>query len=330
MLSWEKWEGSADEWNAALQKFPDYTIYQCHQWGQHRCDFGWFPHKLVARHDGNIVSMAQALVKKLPLNTALAWIPGGPLGPAELLDDQFRTLLRSSTGVFNLYCRINPMHAKQDSDIKKLHQAGWRPVSAPLNSGISMTYNLAADEATRLSFASKNWRHNLKRSQKHDNCTTEWILPEPDKMLAVYQAMQSHKNIQEQISKAGLVSMLESFGSNCLVVRCSDSAGNILALRGALILGNKAWDIFAAATPEGRKVYASHAAFWELMRLCASRGVSWYDMSGVDPVNNKGVYDFKKGTGAEELYHLGEWDWANRPLLGLAANFMIKRRSRGM
>jgi lipid II:glycine glycyltransferase (peptidoglycan interpeptide bridge formation enzyme) len=31
-------------------------------------------------------------------------------------------------------------------------------------------------------------------------------------------------------------------------------------------------------------------------------------LSGIDPVKNKGVYDFKHGTGATEIKYVGEWD----------------------
>jgi lipid II:glycine glycyltransferase (peptidoglycan interpeptide bridge formation enzyme) len=62
------------------------------------------------------------------------------------------------------------------------------------------------------------------------------------------------------------------------------------------------------------------------MKLCGERNVQWYDMSGVDPVNNKGVYDFKKGTGAQDLQYLGEWEYARPSIFGLIASRIIARR----
>jgi lipid II:glycine glycyltransferase (peptidoglycan interpeptide bridge formation enzyme) len=64
------------------------------------------------------------------------------------------------------------------------------------------------------------------------------------------------------------------------------------------------------------------------MKQCEERGVTWYDMSGVDPDKNKGGYDFKKGTGAEDLKYLGEWDRASFPLLRPLANLLVKWRMR--
>jgi lipid II:glycine glycyltransferase (peptidoglycan interpeptide bridge formation enzyme) len=73
-------------------------------------------------------------------------------------------------------------------------------------------------------------------------------------------------------------------------------------------LGNKAWDIFAAATPQGRKQYSSYVTAWSLFNFCAKSQIANYDLSGIDPIKNKGVYDFKNGTGATEIKYIGEWE----------------------
>jgi len=90
-----------------------------------------------------------------------------------------------------------------------------------------------------------------------------------------------------------------------------------------LVLGEKGWDIFAATIPAGRSEYASHAVFWELTKQCAAHNITWYDMGGVDPVKSRGVYDFKKGTGARDLEYLGEWEYARPSLFAKIANKAI-------
>ena len=330
MLKWSEWKGEDIAWNAILMQFPDYNVYQSHPWGEHRGRFGWAPYRITASKDNCTVAAAQLLVRRFPLNVALVWVPGGPVGLIDTWGDSFRTAIRQVTGARHIYCRINPMRPQSDHDIDQLNTEGWHKPFAPIISGMSLSYNPSASVNDRENKASRNWRHNLRRSLKYGHEISIWTSPDPDEILTVYEAMQSHKKLNEQISRPVLVSMLDLLRKQCIVVSCRDGQGRLLALRGALLLGNKAWDVFAAATPEARKVYASHAAFWELMHQCAIRGVQWYDMSGVDPVNNKGVYDFKKATGAIDLLYLGEWDWATSSVLRRVANFMIKRRSQGM
>jgi len=328
MVNWTIWQSDAEAWDALLLRFPDHTVFQSYGWGEHRSRFKWRAHRLTATDNGQMVAMAQVLVRRFQLGVAVAWVPGGPIGAIETWNDSFRRALRTSIGARHLYCRVSPMREEVSLDIERMTFAGWLRPKAPMNSGLSLLYQPSESESTRSANASGNWRHNLRRALKFGHVASVWRTPDPDEMLAVYEAMQAHKKLDEQVSRPALVSILEILGDRCVVVRCDDARGHLLALRGALAFGNRAWDLFAAATPEARKVYASHAAFWELMRQCASRGVEWYDMSGVDPVGNKGVYDFKKGTGARDFRYLGEWEWATSRVLQRAANYLIRRSGR--
>jgi len=308
-------------------QFPDYTIYQSHCWGDHKSRFGWIPHRMKATKGDRIVAAAQVLVRRFPFGIAVAWVPGGPVGLVESWGRPFRSAVEDALGARHLYCRVYPLRERVRQDQEQMVAAGWQRTQWSMNSGTSLAYALTGSEDDRMGRASGNWRHNLRRSRKYAHAVGVWETPDPEQLLQVYKAMQSHKGLQEQISRAALVSILAAFGKKCIVVRCNDEQGHLLALRGALLLGSKGWDIFAAATPRARKVYASYATFWELMKQCASRKVLSYDMSGVDPVAGKGVYDFKKGTGASELEYLGEWDWATSSIIQRTANWLIRRRA---
>lgn len=327
MLSWTSWEGSPAEWDALLLKFSDYTFHQCYEWGEHKRRTGWTPYRLTLTDDGNAVGMAQVLMRRFPVGVAVAWVPGGPIGPAKVWGKPFRDAVRRVGRATLLYCRISPLRERVAGDVETMMSNDWCMAISPLSSGKSLTYTPAEPESVREGLASRNWRHNLRRSTKQGHTVRLWSTPNPDEMLEVYRAMQTHKNLSEQISRPALLSILEGFGPRCVIVRCDDAQGQLLAFRGALVFGKKGWDVFAAATPDARKVYASHAAFWELMHQVAARGVSCYDMGGVDAEGNKGVYDFKKGTGATGVSYLGEWDWATSPLLRRAANYLTKRRA---
>jgi lipid II:glycine glycyltransferase (peptidoglycan interpeptide bridge formation enzyme) len=145
-------------------------------------------------------------------------------------------------------------------------------------------------------------------------------------MRKIYEAMQSYKDLDEQFSYQELSGLLQHFKDQLFLYRCETPEGQVIALRGCAVSGGSAWDLFAAAAPEARKVYASYGLVWELLKACQSAGVKNYDFMGVDPVHNPGVYNFKKGTGAEEVRVVGEWEWSRPALLGNVANWMIERR----
>jgi lipid II:glycine glycyltransferase (peptidoglycan interpeptide bridge formation enzyme) len=49
-----------------------------------------------------------------------------------------------------------------------------------------------------------------------------------------------------------------------------------------------------------------------------------YDMGGVDPDGNKGVFDFKRGLGAQPLAYLGEWAWTSSAWVRILANQVLR------
>ena len=70
----------------------------------------------------------------------------------------------------------------------------------------------------------------------------------------------------------------------------------------------------------------SYAVFWMLAETCFQLGIKEFDLSGIDPVNNRGVYDFKKGTGADQIDFQGEWEIASPKILRTIASKLISRR----
>jgi lipid II:glycine glycyltransferase (peptidoglycan interpeptide bridge formation enzyme) len=97
-----------------------------------------------------------------------------------------------------------------------------------------------------------------------------------------------------------------------------------VALRGCCILNQYGWDLFAATSVAGRDLYASYALLWEILQHCQREGVKEYEMMGIDPIKNLGVANFKKGTGANLIEYLGEWEWATSRILGWGANLAVR------
>ena len=329
MLTWKTWEGTGKDWDECLLKFPDYNVYQSFSWGRHRESFGWQCLRIVGMNGGDVLSAAQVFARRMPMGVGFAWVPGGAVGDPEHWAGSLPRAIKKAFGFHFLYSRVNNMRVHSASESLRMKSEGWHKPEYPLQSGLSLFHTLDEKNAIDPERLSKNWSRNLKRSEKHGHAIRVWDSPDPDEMHAVYREMQDYKSLPEQFSRESLASILSQFGQQCVVVRCDDGDGKLLAFRGAVLFGRRGWDIFAATTTAGRKVYASHLAFAELMKQCARRGPNWYDMSGVDPAKNKGVYDFKKGTGAADLQYLGEWDWGSFPLLRPLANKVIKTRMPG-
>ena len=324
MVTWEQFSGLAEEWNGQVVALSG-SFYQTYGWGEVRRVAGWQPLRLLARSGGQVIAAASVLVKR-KLGVAVCWVPGGPLGVSEVLDGQFRAALGSALGTRLFYCRISLLRADQTNEVVSLSGAGWQRPTVALSSGLTMSYALLGDEAERLKRTSGNWRHNLKRSGRYDLRIEHWETPNLEAISALYREMESLKSLPEQHSAAELAAIFTQCRKQVVVYRCLDGDGRLLAIRAAGLCGATAMDLLAVAGGEARKVYASHATLWALLDHCSRLGLRDYDLSGVDPVGNKGVFDFKHGTGASLVECLGEWEWASLPGLCQAVNWLVARK----
>lgn len=327
MVDWKIDNGqSASDWNAMLESLSG-GFYQCHEWAETRRMGGWSPLKAVAYRNGRLVTAASMLVKR-KAGVSVLWVPGGPAGDVGSLDQTFTKTLRAWLGTPLMYIRINLLRAPEGSEAEILRSQGWRRPRVTMSSGLSMAYTLDGDEEARLQRLSGNWRHNLRRSSRHNLRIEPWADPAIEEVCALYREMEALKSIPPQHTRAELEQILSFPPERLLLYRCLDMEGNLLALRAAGIIGDTAMDLLAAAGAAARKLYATHATLWALLNDCSRRGLHTYDLSGVDPKGNKGVYDFKHGTGAELVTCLGEWEWASVPGFRFGINTLLGRKTK--
>lgn len=329
-----RWEALSESdalgiWDDSLMGFHDYTLFQTVAWGEHKRDMGWLPCRWVAfNEDNEIMTMVQGLLRKFSYGLGFIWIPGGPVGDISAIGNGFFDFIKCTTGLKRIFCRFYINKRKNYSDMSMLESCGMSRARYRINSGVSMMLHIEGDENKLMEGYSKNWRHNFRRSLKHDLTIRQWTRPSIDEMFSIYSEMESLKNIGQQYSREELAGILEHFGNKIILYRCDTTDGELLGFRGCAIIGTKGIDLFAAVSAKGRKMYASYALFAALINHCVNRKVKHYDMGGIDPLKNAGVYNFKKGTGALPVEYIGEWDWASTGWLGWLVNFAILLKMR--
>lgn len=324
MVNWTRFDGAAVDWDTGLVSLPGANFYQSYDWGSYRAALGWQALRLMARSEGAVVAMAQVLVKR-KAGCAVCWIPGGPAGAIAEWAPTLPAALQSELGRLT-YCRLNALNEAAPGATERIGSTGWKRPGVRLGSGLSLDLDLRPEAAMRLASTSGNWRHNLKRAGKYALLVERWARPDAGQIAAVYREMEGIKNLPEQHSHAALDAIIAHLGERLIVYRCLDADGQLLAIRAGAVFAGRGWDLLAAANQAARKVYASHALLWALTEECRRIGASSFDMGGADPDGNKGVFNFKQGTGARLFEYVGEWEWAGVPGLATAAGILIKRR----
>jgi len=329
-----RWELLGNEearrcWDQALVRFTDYSPFQTYAWGEYRRGLGWEPYRWAAFNEqGQIIAMMQGALRRHLFRTGLIWCEGGPVGDLKACDDSLHKWILRTTGLKRIYCRFRCDRERHTEDALRMRAQGWSMSWAPLNTNYSMALDLTKNEDRLLAACEQNWRRNLRRSKESNLTIREWQDVNPDEVLSVYLAMQTLKGLEEQHSREEIEQLLKTLKQQIVLYRCDDEKGDLLSLLGCLVLGNKACALFWATNEQGRKLHASYAIFWTLVQHCKRIGITTYDLAGIDPVINPGVYRFKRASGATPIEFLGEWDWASQSWLRWFGNWAIAKRNR--
>jgi hypothetical protein len=259
----------------------------------------------------------------------MAWAPGGFGGDLALLTKDFSSSLKQLLSTRFLYIRFGMMIDSTQEQTSLLKGSGFKKCRYSIGARQSMLFTTHTDEETMLSSASSNWKRNYKRSLRSTTAPYIWNNALPNQLEDAYRLMDEYKKVDGmklQMSASDIRSVQECFGSDLVLVRMDNEVGNVLSVRGALIQQSTAWDFIAVTTPEGRKNYSSHRTLVALAQECARRGCTTLELGGIDPEKNKGVFDFKNGTGAQTTTYLGEWEASTPSRLRKLVSMVLTRR----
>ncbi len=329
-----KWELIEDEtaaqiWDKNLIRLPDCSPFQTYAWGEYNRALGWQPLYFAAFDENSeIAAMCLGLLRRYPLGIGLMWCPGGLVGNIQAWNENLQRTILESAGLKRLYLRFRCDRERNIRDILFLNNANWTRTSFMMTSGLSMELDLSKTQEKLLTGLSSKWRRNLRLSQKNNLVIKQNPNPDIAALCRIFAEMEAKKNLPQLFTPEKLENLFRRVHENLIFYQCEDLEGNLVAFRACLVIGNRACDYFAAVTGQGRDLRASYATFWELILSCKERDINYYELGGIDPWANPGVYTFKKETGAREVEFLGEWDWATSNRLRFLSNWAIQRRQR--
>ncbi len=327
-----KWELLTDNnasrnWDKNLARFTDCSPFQSYAFGQYHRNLGWQPYYWTATDkNGATAAMCSGLLRSFPLGFGILWCLGGPVGNVQAWDDSLRKTILETTGLKRLYFRFRCDRQRNVTDALFLSHRGWAHSIFPMVSSFSLELDLTENKDMLFSKFSRRWRRNLRVAEQNNLTIKLCVGSDVEEISQVYAEMEAWKNLPPQFSPEKLENLFKYAKSNLIFYRCEDESGNLICFRGCLILGNRACDYLAATTEKGREKRASYAVLRQMLDHCRDQGIEIYDLGGIDPWTNPGVYAFKKETGAREVEFLGEWDWATSPALRLLGNWAIGRR----
>jgi hypothetical protein len=314
---WADVSGQREEWSAVLAAFSDASIYQTRAYGEVTWPSGRL-RRIVLRSGARVIAAAQVLVVKVPLaGLGVAYVRWGPLwqprGAKSCLSDleQLLEVLRDEyVGRQGMVLRVVPNVEDRDPTGASVRECLVRNGFAPAVTQ-SPYHTLRLDLSPPLAALRSNldhkWRNQLNAAERGGLEVSEGESQELyGSFLELYDEMFARKRFQTSVDPRDFERVQSALmPSERLRILICRRDGELLSGLVASTIGATPIYLVGATGSQGMKSKASYLLQWRLIEWLKAMGCERYDLGGIDPDNNPGVYHFKKGIGGVETRLLG-------------------------
>jgi FemAB family len=304
------------EWSEMVDLFSDANIYQTWSYGAVRWGRKNVSH-LVLKRSGEVLAMAQLrIVRPTRLSFGMAYLRWGPLCNrrgrelgAEATLYMARALQEEYVRERGLLLQILP-NAFVGSPRAALFHSVFSGFTQEPQTSTNVYRTFVLDLAPPIEELRRKldpkWRNKLTQSEKKGlkivagNGTGEY-----QTFCRMYDQMWKRKTFETTVD-------IEEFGriqedlpeaQRMRILICEHDGIPVAGLVVSAI-GDSAIYLLGATSDDGLNAKGAYLLQWTMIQWLKKNGVKWYDLGGIDPEGNPGVYSFKRGFSGDDVYQL--------------------------
>jgi lipid II:glycine glycyltransferase (peptidoglycan interpeptide bridge formation enzyme) len=304
------------EWSSMLDLFDDANIYQTWSYGAVRWGRKNLSH-LVLKHNGEVAGMAQIrIIRPTRFNFGMAYLRWGPLChrrgrelDAEAASYMARALQEEYVSKRGLLLQILPNVFVGSPRAETFQSAFSRFTQEPrtsANTYRTFVLDLAPSIEELRRNLDKKWRNQLTRSEKNGlkivtgNATDEYRT-----FCQMYAQMRKRKAFETTVDVEEFRRLQEDLPEphRMRVLICEQDGLPVAGLV-ASAMGNSAIYLLGATSDDGLEAKGAYLLQWTLIQWLKESGFQWYDLGGINPEGNPGVYLFKRGLSGNDASQL--------------------------
>lgn len=310
------WEVEVDratpaEWSQMLDLFDDANIYQTHAYGEVRWGIGNLSH-LVLKRGGEVVGIAQLrLIRPTKLNFGIAYLRWGPLFERrgrpvdpDVVAEMARALEKEYVERRRLFLQVLPNAFTGSARASAIETAFGRfhgePAATPYR---TFVLDIAPTREELRGALDRKWRNKLTRSEKnHLEISIASGCEQYEIFRKMYQQMQERKAFETtvDVEEFGRIQEKLTEPHRMWILICKER-GTAVAGLVASAMGDTAIYLLGATGNDGLNSNGAYLLQWSLIQSLKEAGVRWYDLGGIDPERNPGVYTFKRGLSGKDI-----------------------------
>jgi lipid II:glycine glycyltransferase (peptidoglycan interpeptide bridge formation enzyme) len=300
-----------------LDLFDDANIYQTSayggiRWGESNLS------RLILKRNGEVRAMAQLrIVRPTPLKFGMAHLRWGPIWERRGLSFDSEIPARMAQAIEDeyvkgrkLFLRVLP-NAFTDSRRAAVFQSAFSRFRAEARDSENADRTIVLDLNPTLeqlrSNLDKKWRNQLTRSEKNGLTVESGEgLDEYRTFCEIYTEMRKRKSFETTVDEHEFARIQEALteSQRMRILICRDKGVPVAGLV-ATAMGNSAIYLLGATSDSGLTSKGAYLLQWTLISWLKERGIKSYDLGGIDPDVNPGVYHFKRGFSGTDTRQIG-------------------------
>ena len=305
------------EWSELLELFDDANIYQTAAYGSVRWGAKNLSRLVLWRND-QVASIAQLrIIRPTPLKFGMAYLRWGPLWerrgisidpevPARMAHAIEEEYLRKR----KLFVRILP-NAFKGTRRAELFESAFARFSGEPQEQHEPYRTFVVDLNPPLEELRRNldpkWRNKLSGAEKNNLTVIAGEgAAEYEAFCGIYAQMRERKSFETtvDVEEFGRIQKALPESMRMRVLICQRE-GAPLAGVVASAMGDSAIYLLGATSDAGLNAKGAYLLQWMLMAWLKERGIRHYDLGGIDPEGNPGVYSFKRGFSGADICQIG-------------------------
>jgi hypothetical protein len=307
---------SSEQWEGVVDRFADASLYQTSvygsvSWGEHQVE------RWILGDGDAAAAMAMVRVVAVPfLRVGVAYVRWGPccqLRGERWSEDAFARVIRALVSEYvekrGLLLRLTPHVFADDQQAVRALEILRNEGFAQEGSAPYRTVRVGLDasrESLRRGLAHK-WRNQLNAAERngleiHEG-TSDLLFAQ---FRQLYEQMMTRKQFETSVDVAEFGRM-QALLPERQKMHILIGVKNGVAQSGVIAssIGETGIYLLGATGDAGRNSKASYLLQWHMMGRLQERGCRWYDLGGINPDTNPGVFHFKQGMGGVEASHIG-------------------------
>jgi len=326
-----------------LDLFDDANIYQTSayggvRWGEKNLS------RIVLKRDGEVLGMAQLrIIKPTPLKFGMAYLRWGPLWErrGQPLDPEVPSrLVRAIEDEYlrkrKLFLRVLPNTFVGSPRAEVFQSAFSRFIPEPIdvdNTYRTFVLHLTPTLEELRSGLDKKWRNQLTRSEKNNLTVISGHGSEEYRIFCgIYSQMQKRKAFETTVDadEFGRIQQALPESQRMRVLICEERRVPVAGLV-ASAMGDSAIYLLGATSDNGLNSKGAYLLQWTLITWLKERGVKSYDLGGIDPKANPGVYHFKRGFSGVDICQMNPFVASDSAVSSgiVKAGLVLQRTLRG-